>query len=73
VPWISTTGCESLVMNSSSGTASRQFSGMKIAPRRWQANCSSKTSVSFIDSTATRSPRVTPNAPRNHNAARVIR
>ena len=72
-PWISTTGLASLQMNSSSGTASRQFSGRKIAPSRRQANCSSNTSVSFMLSTATRSPRVTPNAWASHSAARVMR
>ena len=60
-------------MNSSSGTASRQFSGRKIAPSRRQANCSSKTSVSFMLSTATRSPRRTPKARPSHSAARHAR
>ena len=72
-PWISTTGPESLQMNSSSGTASRQLSGRKMAPSRRQANCSSKTSVSFMLRTATRSPRATPKARASHKAARVMR
>ncbi|MHC2381840.1 hypothetical protein ACVIHA_006238 [Bradyrhizobium liaoningense] len=57
--WIITFGAQSAVMNWSSGTVRRVFSGTKMAPNRPQANCTSSVSVVFSASTATRSPRET--------------
>ena len=60
-------------MNSSSGMASRQLSGQKIAPIFQQQNCTSKKLVLFLASTAIRSPKPTPCTSRRRVANRLQR